>query len=147
MMTAVGELEAVIGTKPACDVLGVKRDTLYRRRSPQPARPATPRRPSPRALSEPERKQVLDVLHSERFCDTAPGEVVATLLDEATYLASERTMYRILATKGESGERRNQLVHPAHRRPSCSPPGPTSCGRGTSASCSAPPSGPTTTST
>ncbi len=124
MMTAVGELEAVIGTKPACDVLGVKRATLYRRRSPQPARPATPRRPSPRALSEPERKQVLDVLHSERFCDTAPGEVVATLLDEATYLASERTMYRILATKGESGERRNQLVHPAHRRPGLLATGP-----------------------
>ncbi|MGH2697934.1 MAG: hypothetical protein ACRDJL_01870 [Actinomycetota bacterium] len=60
---------------------------------------------------------MLEVLHSERFCDVAPGEVVATLLDEGTYLASERTMYRILAAQGESRERRNQLVHPTHRRP------------------------------
>jgi len=117
MFAAVNELEPVIGIKPACELLGVKRATLYRRRSPQPTRPRTPRRPSPRALSEPERKQVLDVLHSERFSDVAPGEVVATLLDEGTYLASERTMYRILAAQGESRERRNQLVHPAHRRP------------------------------
>ncbi|MBA3432119.1 MAG: hypothetical protein H0U16_11655 [Actinobacteria bacterium] len=84
MMAAVGELEAVIGTKPACELLGVKRATLYRRRSPQPVRPATLRRPAPRALSEPERAVVLGVLHSERFCDTAPAEVVATLLDEGT---------------------------------------------------------------
>jgi len=117
MIAAVNELAPVIGTKPACELLGVKRPTLYRTRSPQPPRPKTPRRPSPRALSELERKEVLEVLHSERFCDVAPGEVVATLLDEGTYLASERTMYRILDAQGETGERRNQLVHPAHRRP------------------------------
>jgi putative transposase len=57
------------------------------------------------------------VLDSERFCDTAPAEVVATLLDEGTYLASERTMYRILARAGQTGERRNQLTHPRHARP------------------------------
>jgi putative transposase len=43
--------------------------------------------------------------------------VVATLLDEGTYLASERTMYRILAEDGQTGERRNQLTHPRHARP------------------------------
>jgi putative transposase len=43
--------------------------------------------------------------------------VVATLLDEGTYLASERTMYRILAQAGQTGERRNQLTHPRHARP------------------------------
>ncbi len=117
MIAAVGELEVVIGTKPACEVLGVTRATVYRRRSPQSARPSRQRRRSPRALSEPERKEVIKALHSERFCDVAPGEVVATLLDEGVYLASERTIYRILAAEGESGERRNQLVHPAHRRP------------------------------
>jgi putative transposase len=57
------------------------------------------------------------VLHSERFCDTAPAEVVATLLDEGTYLASERTMDRVLAQAGQTGERRNQLTHPRPARP------------------------------
>jgi len=39
---------------------------------------------------------VLRTLLSPRFADVAPAEVVATLLDEGTYLCSERTMYRIL---------------------------------------------------
>jgi putative transposase len=57
------------------------------------------------------------VLDSERFCDTAPAEVVATLLDEGVWLGSERTMYRILAQAGQAGERRNQLTHPRLARP------------------------------
>ena len=40
-----------------------------------------------------------------------------TLLDEGQYLCSIRTMYRILAQDGESGERRDQLVHPAYQKP------------------------------
>ena len=57
------------------------------------------------------------MLHSPRFVDVAPAEVVATLLDEGVYHCSERTMYRLLAETGQTRERRNQLVHPAHRRP------------------------------
>jgi len=113
----VNELEPVIGTKPACEVLGVKRPTLYRRRKQRPTAPKNKRRASPRALTEPERAQVLEVLHSPRFADVSPGEVVATLLDEGRYLASERTMYRILEAHGENRERRNQLTHPAYLRP------------------------------
>jgi putative transposase len=60
---------------------------------------------------------VLDVLHSERFVDRSPAAVVATLLDEDRYLASERTMYRLLAAAGEVRERRDQLVHPAYAKP------------------------------
>lgn len=117
MIAAVEELSPVIGTKPACDVLGVARATLYRRRRPRSAKTKRERRPSARALSEHECNEVLEVLHSPRFCDTAPAEVVATLLDEGTYLASERTMYRLLDAHGEARERRNQLVHPAYLRP------------------------------
>lgn len=116
MIAAVEELSAVIGTKPACEMLGVTRASVYRRRCPRPVRGVTPRR-QPRALSEPERAEVLAVLHSPRFADVAPGEVVATLLDEGRYLASERTMYRILEAHGENRERRNQLSHPAYLRP------------------------------
>jgi len=81
--------------------------------TPTPA----PIRVHPRALSLAERQAVLAVLHSERFCDVAPAEAYATLLDEGTYLASERTMYRLLAAAGETGERRNQRVHPAYTKP------------------------------
>jgi putative transposase len=78
----------------------------------------------PRALSQAEERSVIEVLHSERFCDVAPAEVVATLLDEGTYLCSERTMYRLLAKNGEVRERRDQLRHPAYARPELLATGP-----------------------
>jgi len=64
-----------------------------------------------------ERQAVLDTLHSERFLDQSPVEVHATLLEEATYLCSVRTMYRVLAVAGEVRERRDQARHPAFVKP------------------------------
>jgi putative transposase len=61
---------------------------------------------------------VLAELHSERFVDSAPAAVWATLLDEGRYLASERTMYRLLAARhGGVRERRAQLEHPPYAAP------------------------------
>jgi hypothetical protein len=103
-VTAVDAVAPDLGATQACRVLGISRATLYRRRRP----PVSTARPSrarpPRALSDAERQTVRAVLHSERFCDTAPAEVVATLLDEGTYLASERTMYRVQAQAGQTGD-------------------------------------------
>jgi len=114
----VDELTPVIGTRPACRALGASAATVYRRRRPPEPRPPC-RRPTPaRALSEAEREQVLELLHSERFVDCSPAQVWATLLDEETYLCSERTMYRLLAARhGGVRERRDQLTHPAYVKP------------------------------
>jgi putative transposase len=71
----------------------------------------------PRALNAAEQAAVLEALHSPRFRDAAPAAVYATLLDEGTYLASERTMYRLLAAEGETRPRRDQLVHPTYSKP------------------------------
>ena len=125
MVAAVRELEEAIGTEPACDVLGVPRATFYRHRRAKPKAPATIPRPKPaRALSDEERQQILDLCHSERFRDCSPGQIVATLLDEGTYVASERTFYRVLEANGEVRERRNQLTHPPYRRPELLAEGP-----------------------
>jgi putative transposase len=114
----VEELTPVIGTTPACRALGASPATIYRRRRPPEPRPPKPRPTPVRALSQAERQQVLDVLHSERFVDVSPEEAWATLLDEGTYLCSPRTMYRILAAHhGGVPERRNQLTHPAYAKP------------------------------
>ncbi len=78
--TAVGELIPVVGVKQACEAVGRKRSTYYRHMHPSQPRPQTPRE-HPRALSETERRGVLEVLHSERFVDSAPPEVYHTLLD------------------------------------------------------------------
>ena len=59
----------------------------------------------------------MDALHDERFQDRTPAEVVATLAEENRYVGSERTLYRLLERRGESRERRNQLVHANHAKP------------------------------
>ena len=117
-MKAVEELSPQVSIVTACRCLGVSRATLYRHRRSKPPRSSrTFRRKPPRALSGPERQQVLDVLHSEPFVNQAPAEVYAALLDQGRYLCSIRTMYRILDSQREVRERRNQLRHPTYHKP------------------------------
>ncbi len=115
------ELEDHMPTTTACAVLGRPRATHYRRRQPPPDPvEATERRRAaqPRALTEPERDAVLEVLHSDRFVDESPATVWATLLDEGRYMASPSTMYRLLrAEHGDVVERRRQATHPPRSRP------------------------------
>jgi putative transposase len=114
----VHELTRLIGTRPACRALGAAPATIYRRRRPPERRPHRARPVPARALTEAEREAVLAELHSERFVDASPAQVWATLLDEGRYLASERTMYRLLAARhGGVRERRDQLTHPGYARP------------------------------
>lgn len=114
----VEELAPLIGTRPACRALGAASATIYRARRPPQPRPARPRARPARALTDAERDAVLAALHSERFVDCSPAQVWATLLDEGRYLASQRTMYRLLAAEhGGVRERRAQLEHPAYAKP------------------------------
>lgn len=91
---AIVELVPVLGTRAACAAVGRSRATHYRhhRVGPPPA-------PKPRAES---RREVRDLLNSERFVYMAPASVYATLLDEGRYLCSESSMYRILRDHGRS---------------------------------------------
>jgi putative transposase len=116
---ALEKLSGVVGRVKACAALGVNRATWYRhhRKSPPPPRPVRKRRPHPKALTPAEREQVVAKLNGERFRDTAPAEVYATLLDEGVYLCSESTMYRILRQRGEVRERRRQATHPPRKKP------------------------------
>lgn len=111
------ELEAVSSTKAACELLGASRASLYRRRRPPVLGPPAPRPIPPNALSEAERQHILAVLRSEEYCDLAPAQVWARLLDDGIYLCSISTMYRLLAIAGENRERRRQRTHPARTRP------------------------------
>jgi len=105
-----------VGVSKACRALGVPRRSLYRARKPK-ADPAP--RPTPtRALSAEEKREVRAVLNSERFCDSSPRQVYATLLDEdGSYLCHWRTMYRVLEAHDEVHERRKQRRHPKWVRP------------------------------
>jgi putative transposase len=83
---AIAELAPLVGTKAACAALGQPRARYYRRhrQNPPPEREAPEPRPQPRALSEPERAAVLEVLHHPDHVDEAPATVYAKLLDEGT---------------------------------------------------------------
>ena len=127
-MDAIEQAAPALDIVSACQLLGISRASFYRRRErrrragppcPPPRRPAPPR-----TLGEPERRQVLDLLHADRFVDSAPLQVYATLLDEGTYLCSVRTMYRLLAAHDEVRERRCQRRHPAYAKPELLATGP-----------------------
>ena len=104
-------------TRRAAQLLGRARATHYRRRQPPMLGPKPPRPAPANALSEAERQHILSVLRSEEFCDLAPAQVWARLLDDGIYLCSIATMYRLLRIAGESRERRRQRTHPAKKRP------------------------------
>ncbi|WP_298335515.1 IS3 family transposase [Ferrimicrobium sp.] len=123
MVEGVGELTEIIGLVAACECLGIARSSYYYLVDP-PVREPKPKRPSPRRLSDAEREHILEVCHSERFCDVSVREIYATLLDEGIYLASVPTIYRILAEAGETRERRRQATHPARVKPELLATGP-----------------------
>jgi putative transposase len=119
---AIDELVPVLGLRAACEAVGAPQASWYRRhrRSPAPDRPAPiphRNRPQPRALTDAERTQILDILHSDRFVDVSPTEVWAILLDEGRYLGSTSTFYRLLRCASGTRERRKQATHRAKVKP------------------------------
>ncbi len=119
----VDELAPIVGRKRACEALGRSRASHYRGRQPPRYGSPKPRR-SPRALSTAEAETVIATLNQERFCDKAPAQVWATLLDEGTYLASVSTMYRLLRQRHQVRERRAQARRPALIKPELVATGP-----------------------
>ena len=114
----VAEMTPIVGRAAACRFLGRSRAGHYRDQQAPLEGPPRPRsKGSPRALNDIERQAVLDVLHSEQFCDAAPAQVWATLLDEDIYMCSISTMYRILHANNEVRDRRNHACHPPHVKP------------------------------
>lgn len=117
---ARGQLEPHVGVKASCELTGVSRATLYRKRSPERTaeRERTAARPRPaNALTPEECAELIAVLNSGRFRDKSPRQVWAGLLDEGVYLASVSTMYRVLRAEGQVRERRAQARHEAKRKP------------------------------
>ncbi len=127
-MKAASRLGNDVGRKAACEALQVPRATFYRHieRADKPASDAVgePIVP-PLALSEPERKNVIEILNTEKFQDRTPYEVYATLLDEGEYHCSIRTMYRILKSEhGDVKERRRGHQRNHYEKPELLATGP-----------------------
>ena len=154
MEQAVIEVSAVMGERRACRQVGLPRASFQRRRRLQTQRSqvvatqagsATPSMPFPvvtaprhvrrqqaadgrrgrvRALSALQRQGMLDAVHQTRFIDRSVPHIYATLLDENEYHGSISTMYRVLRSVGEVGERRDQATRPAYAKPELCATGP-----------------------
>ena len=114
-MITLQSLPAEVSKSAACRALDVPRHWCYpdgRRRYQRKAEPAVGR-----GLSPAEDQALLAHLHSERFQDTAPRQVYATLLSEGELIASVSTMYRRLRVRQECRERRNQRPAQHHVKP------------------------------
>lgn len=92
--------------KALCAAFAQPRSSFYRSIKPTKSVPIVSIHSSPRRLTQEEEQRVYEILNSQRFCDSAPGEIYATLLDEGERVCSERTMYRILARNGMTKQRR-----------------------------------------
>ena len=124
MRVAIGDLAPMVGVRAACEAFDYPRASFYRKGFGVLSSAVAAVRHVPRALVSAERNAVLACLHEERFQNSAPAAIYATLLDEGRYHCSIRTMYRILGSQGEVRERRDQLVHPAYTKPQLLATGP-----------------------
>jgi putative transposase len=132
----VKELGSKVGIRRACEVLGFPSSTYYRRigtstrcgqekaveqetaSSEVAVAERIPRkRPHPRALSPEQRQRILGICGSERFIDSSPAQIYATLLDEGVYFGSERTLYRVLSAESGLRDRRRLRRHPNYTEP------------------------------
>lgn len=144
MTEEVEALALSVGVTPACGALSLPRSTFYRYRAgavadasaaetvtttvgvvvesldvseAESAPQQSPRRSHPRALSDEHKRQLLEECSTVRFIDRSPAQIVATLLDEQRYLASERTIYRYIGANAPLRDRRHQRRHPAYAAP------------------------------
>ena len=120
MMSLVEHRDPVIPLVPACRALSLSRSAFYGRRPAsleQPQRTARHQCVQPRALNDSENQAVLAVLNSDEFCDQPPYEVYQQLLQQAIYLCSVSTMYRLLRRQRAVGERRKQRPAQHHAIP------------------------------
>jgi transposase InsO family protein len=94
-----------------CDAVAIPRATYYRNQQGEEKNISTIAITPKNSLRDGEKQAILNLLHSERFVDKTPYQVFNTLLDEGKYHCSPRTMYRLLESQAESGERRVQRNH------------------------------------
>ncbi len=142
MAEVIEKMKMLLGERAACRLLNFPRSSFQRRMTPRSeiipheettALPVKISRPArrydertrmkadqknqARALTNAQRQELLDAVHQTRFINRSVPFIYATLLDEGKYYGSISTMYRVLRSVGEVGERRDQATRPTHIKP------------------------------
>ncbi|MBP2658117.1 MAG: hypothetical protein H6Q69_1149 [Firmicutes bacterium] len=95
--------------RKACDEIGLSERTLQRwckaGASAADQRPLAKRPIPANKLSVEEREAILAIVNQPEFQSVPPSQIVPTLADQWTYIASESTMYRVMRQAGEQNHR------------------------------------------
>ncbi|MDT0329842.1 DDE-type integrase/transposase/recombinase [Nocardiopsis lambiniae] len=95
-----------------CRLTGRSRVTHRRRLDLAPPTEPAPRPPHPAVLTPEGAVPSVESVNSAPYADLPPAQIWARELDEGRYHCSVATMYRILRSHGQAGERRRTATHP-----------------------------------
>lgn len=87
----------------ACEEINISKRTFNRWKNSNNLvdKRITCERPVPsNKLSQDERKEIIETVNSPEYSSMTPSQIVAKLAYKGIYLASERTMYRVLKEYG-----------------------------------------------
>ena len=115
-MSVLHERPASIPRSRACHALGLSRTGTYPRQRTRAADDGGPS-PQARGLTGEQRGEVLDLVAREEYQDASVRVIYARELSAGRVLASVSTIYRILASEGQSRERRAQRPPQRHAVP------------------------------
>ena len=102
----------------ACEVVGISQRTLQRwKRDGLPDRRKGSTKKVVRKIPDETREQILRLCNEPRFRDLTPHEIVPQLAQEGRYVASERTMYRILKQHSQLHHRSESRVRQHRTKP------------------------------
>jgi putative transposase len=107
--------------RTACRIARIDPRTLQRWQNGEglkdgDGRPRAVRPVSAHALSEMERRRIVEVANEPRFAELPPARIVPMLADEGTYIASESSFNRVLRAHGQT-RHRGRAEAPRHMRP------------------------------
>jgi len=107
------------GRLKACEAVGISSRTYFRwKKDPAGDRRKGANKEIPRKLTDEEQQEILDICCSAEYRDNTPYEIYYTLLEEERrYVASIRTMYRVLKAHNKVHHRGNTRPRKGSRRP------------------------------
>ena len=98
----------------ACEEIGISKRTFNRWKETDSEyidKRTFCERPEPANKLTPEEKQeILEVVHSEKYSELPPSQIVPRLADEGRYIASESSFYRVLREANEMIHRIKQTT-------------------------------------
>ena len=110
-------VEAGARKKPVCELLGLSDRTVERWRAQDTGddQRMGPKTTPGNKLSEAERKRVLEVVNQPEYRNLSPKQIVPRLADQGEYVASESTIYRILAEADQLAHRETSKPRRHHK--------------------------------